>query len=105
MVRIPEVKYNVLKEIKEKGSVTGQDLGAVEKTGSAQSRLYRYRKQGLLKKVDVEPTRSRGRGSRFVYGLTDYGDRRLDFFDKVKDYQEEGMSLQKAWDQASEEMS
>jgi len=103
MPRIPQVKYSILKEVEEKGSVTGQDIETLE-TGKAQSQLHRYRKQGLLKKVNVEPTHSGRKGSRFVYGLTEYGGKRLEFFDRVKRYQGEGMSLQDAWDRASREM-
>lgn len=81
-----ELKHRILAQISRSNGLTGAEIRGLRKE-LAETQLYRYRRQGLLRYESV-PTRSR-RGRAFRYFITDQGRRKLDFFNRVEGIQRE----------------
>lgn len=82
-----ELKHRILEQIsRSSNGLTGAEIKGI-RAELAQTQLYRYRRQGLLRCEPI-PTRS-GRGRAFRYILTRQGRRKLDFFNRVERAQRE----------------
>ena len=76
-----ELKHRILAQISHSNGLMGAEIEEI-RTELAQTQLYRYRRQGLLR-CEPAPTRS-GRGRAFRYFITEQGKRKLDFFNRVE---------------------
>lgn len=76
-----EFKHMILDQIFRSNGLTGAEIEGI-RTELAQTQLYRYRRQGLLRCEPV-PTQGR-RGRAFRYFITEQGGRKLDFFNRVE---------------------
>ena len=75
-----ELKHRILNQISRSNGLTGAEIEGI-RPELAQTQLYRYRHQGLLR-CESMPTQS-GRGRAFRYFITEQGRRKLDFFNRV----------------------
>ena len=76
-----ELKHRILEQISRSNGLTGAEIEGI-RTELAQTQLYRYRRQGLLRCKSM-PTQGR-RGRAFRYFITEQGRRKLDFFNRVE---------------------